>query len=416
VAEGTDKPLVVIGAGAVGVATALYLQRDGLPVTIVDPRGPGEGTSRGNASIIAVESCVPVATPGIARAVPGMLLDPLGPLAIRWSYLPRLAPWLWQFIRASAPDRVEAISIALRAILEQAIPCWEPLLAEAGIADMLRRNGMLLVFESEAKFAAMQPILELQRRRGTVFDIVAPEELRQLEPTLQPIFRHAVLYREVGHTLDNFRLVQLLAASFRRRGGSILQASAQGFTARPEGVSQVLTEAGPLDCRGVVVAAGAWSRRLARELGSAVPLDTERGYHVMLPEPGIMPRRPIYSAEGSFVATPLEHGLRLAGTVELGGLAAPPNYARADILLRHGRRIFGPLGEKGRSNWMGFRPSLPDSLPVIGPAARHRNAWLAFGHGHLGLTLAAVTGRLVADLVAGRPPLADPAPYRAGRF
>ncbi|MFO1057806.1 MAG: FAD-dependent oxidoreductase [Dongiaceae bacterium] len=411
-----DKPLVVIGAGVVGVATALYLQRHGLKVTIVDPGGPGEGTSRGNASIIAVESCVPVATPGIARAVPGMLLDPLGPLAIRWSYLPRLAPWLWQFVRASAPARVEEISIALRAILVEAIPCWEPLLADAGIADMLRRNGMLLVFESEAKFAAMQPYLELQRRRGTLFDVVAPEELRQLEPTLQPIFRHAVLYREVGHTLDNFRLVQRLAEFFRQRGGTILRAAARGFSAGAEGVTQVLTEAGAVDCRGVVVAAGAWSRRLARDLGAAVPLDTERGYHVMLPEPGIMPRRPIYSAEGSFVATPLEHGLRLAGTVELGGLEAPPNYARADILLRHGRRIFGPLGESGRSNWMGFRPSLPDSLPVIGPAGRHRNAWLAFGHGHLGLTLAAVTGRLVADLVAGRAPVADPAPYRADRF
>jgi D-amino-acid dehydrogenase len=416
VAEGNDKPLVVIGAGAVGVATALYLQRDGLPVTIVDPRGPGEGTSRGNASIIAVESCVPVATPGIARAVPGMLLDPLGPLAIRWAYLPRLAPWLWRFIRASAPDKVEAISIALRAILTESIPSWDPLLADAGLADMLRRNGMLLVFETEAKFAAMQPYLELQRRRGTIFDLIPPEELRQLEPTLQPIFRHAVLYREVGHTLDNFRLVQRLAEHFRRRGGQILQASARGFSAGPSGVSQVLTDAGAIDCRGAVVAAGAWSKTLARQLGADVPLDTERGYHVMLPEPGIMPRRPIYSAEGSFVATPLEHGLRLAGTVELGGLEAPPNYGRADILLRHGRRIFGSLGETGRSNWMGFRPSMPDSLPVIGPAGGHRNAWLAFGHGHLGLTLAAVTGRLVADLVAGRRPVADPAPYRADRF
>jgi D-amino-acid dehydrogenase len=409
-------PVAVIGAGIVGICTALYLQRAGASVVVIDPRGPGEGASRGNASIIAVESCVPVATPGIARQVPAMLMDPLGPLAIRWSYLPRLAPWLWRFVQASAPDRVEAISLALRALLVQALDAYQPLLAEAGLTGMLRRNGMLLVFESDAKFAAMQPYLELQRRRGTVMDIVAAEEIRQVEPSLAPIFRHAVLYRENAHTIDNFRLVQELAADFTRRGGTIRQASARGFAVGPEGPNQVLTDGAPVDCSAVVVAAGAWSRVLVRQLGQDLPLDTERGYHVMLPQPGVMPRLPIYSAEGSCVATPLEQGLRIAGTVELGGLEAPPNYARAAVLLQRGRRIFGALDDRGRSDWMGFRPSMPDSLPVIGPTRRHRNAFLAFGHGHVGLTLGAITGRLVAALVAGRDPGLDMAPYRADRF
>jgi D-amino-acid dehydrogenase len=225
-----------------------------------------------------------------------------------------------------------------------------------------------------------------------------------------------VLYRENAHTIDNFRLVQELAADFVRRGGAIRQASARGFTVGPEGPNQVLTDGDPVDCSAVVVAAGAWSRGLVRQLGQDLPLDTERGYHVMLPQPGVTPRLPIYSAEGSCVATPLEHGLRIAGTVELGGLEAPPNYARAAVLLQRGRRIFGALDDRGRSDWMGFRPSMPDSLPVIGPTRRHRNAFLAFGHGHVGLTLGAITGRLVAALVVGRDPGLDMAPYRADRF
>ncbi len=412
----TRPPVAVIGAGIVGICTALYLQRAGEAVVIIDPRGPGEGASRGNASIMAVSSCVPVATPGIGRRVPGMLMDPLAPLAIRWSYLPRLAPWLWRFLEASAPARVEAISVALRALLVESIGAYQPLLAEAGLSDMLRRNGSLLVFESDAKFAATQPYLDLQRRRGTVMDILAAEEIRQLEPSLAPIFRHAVFHRDNGHVVDNFRLAQSLAGDVVRRGGLIRQASARGFTFGPEGPTQVLTDSGAIDCRAVVLAAGAWSRTLVRQLGEDVPLDTERGYHVMLPEPGIMPRLPIFSSEGGCVATPLDGGLRIAGTVELGGLDAPPDPARAEVLLKRGRRLFGALDDRGRSDWMGFRPSMPDSLPVIGRSLRHRNAYLAFGHGHIGLTLAAITGRLVAALVEGREPGLDLAPYRSDRF
>jgi D-amino-acid dehydrogenase len=178
----------------------------------------------------------------------------------------------------------------------------------------------------------------------------------------------------------------------------------------------VRTEAGTHAVDAVVVAAGAWSAELARQLGHRVPLDTERGYHVMLPDPGVMPRLPIYSGDHSFAVTPLAHGLRFAGTVELGGLDAPPNYARADVLLERGRRMFPGLRDSGMTQWMGFRPSMPDSVPVIAASPRHRNAFFAFGHGHLGLTLAAVTGRLVADLVAGRETGIDMAPFRVDRF
>ncbi|HTO84775.1 MAG TPA: FAD-dependent oxidoreductase, partial [Methylomirabilota bacterium] len=212
------RHVAVIGAGIVGVATALYLQRDGHRVTLIDRLGPGEGTSKGNAAVIAVESCVPVATPGIVKRVPGMLLDPLGPLAIRWSYLPRLAPWLWEFVRASSPARVEEISIALRALLVQAVDAYMPLLRGAGLEDMLKRTGWLGVYETEKKFLGAQGDLALQRRRGVKMEVLPAEEIRQLEPSLAPIYKHAVYYPENAYVTNNFRLVQALAESFARNG------------------------------------------------------------------------------------------------------------------------------------------------------------------------------------------------------
>jgi D-amino-acid dehydrogenase len=410
------RHVAVIGAGIVGVCAALYLQRDGHRVTLIDRQGPGEGASKGNAAVIAAESCVPVATPGILRRVPGMLLDPLGPLAIRWPYLPKLVPWLWQFVRASSPERVEEISIALRPLLTQAVESYVPLLKTAGIEDMLRRTGWLGVYESEKKFAAAQGDLALQRRRGVEMQVLPPEEIRQFEPSLAPIYKHAVYFPENAYVTNNYRLVQALAENLVRSGATLLTEEVRDFAIDAAGPTHVVTDKARHAVDAVVIACGAWSKPLARRLGHRPLLETERGYHVMFPNPGVMPRLPIYSGDYSFAVTPLEHGLRFAGTVELGGLAAPPNYARAQVLVERGRRMFPQLNEAGRTEWMGFRPSMPDSVPVVSGSDRHRNAFFAFGHGHIGLTLGAVTGRVVADLVAGRDPGLDVRPYRIDRF
>ena len=408
--------IVVIGAGIVGVSSALHLQRDGHRVTMIDERDPGEGTSKGNAAVVATESCVPVATPGVLWDVPRYLMDPLGPLAIRWSYLPRLAPWLIRFLAASKPDRVEQISIALRSILTRAVAVHRDLARAIGEAEILKETGWLGVFESDAKFRSYQWDLDLQKRRGVEYKIMRAEEIRQFEPSLQPIFRHAVYYPENAYVTDNFRLVRELATLFARNGGTIVKDRVTGFELGPQGPAAVKTATNSIACDGVVVAAGAWSRSLTLMLGHKVPLDTERGYHVTLPDPGKMPRLPLYSGDHSFAVTPLSVGLRFAGTVELGGLAAPPDYRRAEILLKHGRRMFGALNEQGRSDWMGFRPSMPDSLPVISRGTRYRNTWFAYGHGHVGLTLGPITGKLIADLVAGRDPGVDLSPFRIDRF
>lgn len=409
-------PVVVVGAGIVGVCCALYLLRSGHQVTLLDRGGPGEATSFGNGSIITEEAVVPVQSPGVVWKVPGMLADPLGPLAIRWRYLPKLAPWLLQFVRASTPDRVEEISMALKALLSGARTAYDPLVQMAGIQDMIQRSGWLSVYETLAGFQAYEPMLELQRRRGVKFEVLQAEELRQLEPSLAPIFERGVFYPDVSHTVDNFRFVQELAAAFVRSGGQIRREQVGGFDAGEGVVKAVLTDTGRINCRAVVIAAGAWSKTLTSMLGSRPPLETERGYHLTLPHPGVSPRLPIYSTERGFVCTPLERGLRIAGTVELGGLEAKPNWQRAEVLYENANRWFPGLDRTDETRWMGFRPSMPDSVPVIGPAPYHRNAVFAFGHGHCGLSLAARTGALVAAVIEGRDPGIDMTPYRADRF
>lgn len=296
------------------------------------------------------------------------------------------------------------------------LKAYDPLLEAAGITDMIRRSGWVSVYETEAGFKRYEPMLELQRRRGVKFEILPAEELRQLEPSLAPVFHSGVFYPDVAHTVNNFRFVQELAAAFVRLGGEIRRQNVIGFEQGEAGVSAVVTEADSIACSGVVIAAGAWSKSLAAMLGSRLPLDTERGYHLTLPHAGTELRLPVYSTERGFVCTPLENGLRIAGTVELGGLEAEPNWRRAEVLYRNASRWFPGLDRREESRWMGFRPSMPDSMPVIGPSPRHRNAIFAFGHGHCGLSLAARTGALVSTVLAGRDPEIDMSPYRPDRF
>ena len=410
------KQVLVIGAGIVGCSAALWLQRDGHQVTIVDKSGPGEGASKGNASVIAVESCIPVATPGILWDVPKYLSDPLGPLAIRWSYLPKLAPWLWRFVGSSSEAKVEQISIALRALLVEALAAHKELARAAGCADLIEDTGWLGIFESDAKFQSYQWDLDLQKRRGVKFEVLKAEEIRQFEPSLQPIYRHAVYYPENSYVLDNFRLVRTLAEDVTRNGGHVVVDEISDFEFDAGGPKAAIGKNGRYAFEAVVVAAGAWSRTLSAKLGESVPLETERGYHVTLPHAQKRPRMPLYSGDHSFAVTPLDIGLRFAGTVELGGLELPPNYRRAEVLIKHGRRMFGDLDQRDRSDWMGFRPSMPDSRPVIDRGRKFKNTFFAFGHGHVGLTLGPITGKLIADLVSDRKPGIDLKPFAVDRF
>jgi D-amino-acid dehydrogenase len=394
---------VVIGAGIVGLSSALYLQRDGHRVTILDPREPGTATSFGNAGGIVVSSCVPLGTPGVLRQVPGMLFDPKSALSVRWRYLPRAMPWLVDFVRASRPSRVEEISKALTALNAGATEAWRDLMRDCGSTDLIRQVGWLKVYETTAGFEKAAANRALERRRGHRIDELSVDELRQLEPNLAPIFRHASIDWECSFILEPIKVTTAMAATFIARGGRIERDSVMSLSRDTEGV-RVSSEQGSRVVETAILAAGSWSRKFLSDLGVRPKLESERGYHLMLPTPERNVGRPVVNVERHFVLSPMQSGLRLASGEELAGLEAPPDFTRIKRLLPEAKRMLPGLDTEIVDSWLGRRPATPDSLPVIGKAPGLEGVICAFGHGHLGMTQGPVTGRIVADVVAGRDP------------
>ena len=408
--------VAVIGAGVIGLACAAALQQRGERVVVIDPRAPGEHCSFGNAGCLSRASCVPLGLPGAWKKVPGWLLDPGGPLRIRARYAHRVAPWLWQLHLATSAVRVNAIADALHPLLDPTIEMWRPLAEWAGVPELIRQDGYAFAYESEAGFAADALGRELRGARGVKIEVLTGGAIREFDPALSAHLTHLVVMPEQGHVPNPLRLSQALAARLREGGAKFVGAAARGFEFLDGRVTRVATDGASVDADAFVIAAGAHSRPLAAALEDEVPLETERGYHMMLAAPSVSPRIPVCSGEGKYFITPMEGGLRVAGTVELAGLDAPPDWARADAMLPGAKRLLPALGHAQATPWMGHRPSLPDSLPVIGRSRRAPNAFYAFGHGHVGLTAAAPTAQVVADLVGGMQPFLDVAPYSAERF
>jgi len=419
-AAGAARRVGVIGAGIVGVCAASWLQRDGHSVFLVEPGEPGEGASFGNAGCLNGSSVTPMAMPGIIRNLPRWLSDPLGPLALRWSYLPAMLPYLVRFWRASAPDKVRAQAAALRPLVGPTVPLLRELARDAGADELIRQRGHLYVYRSAEALEKDGFAWALRQENGVIVDRFDADELRQLEPALSRDYVHGLLVRENGHTENPFALTSRLVDEFRRRGGEIVRAGALGFCLDGRRLSAIQTDAGEFAADAAIVCAGAHSKPLAAALGDRIPLETERGYHLMIGDPEVMPQIPTADADGKFVATPMATGLRFAGTVELAGLAAPPDWRRARILLTQGRRMLPGLAadypDERLTMWMGHRPALPDSLPALGPSRATPDVVYAFGHGHVGLTAAPMTGKIVADLIGGRPPTIDISAFAPGRF
>ena len=368
----------VIGAGIVGVCAASWLQRDGHSVFIVEAGEPGHGASFGNAGAFNASSVTPVSMPGVMRNVPHWLADPLGPLSLRWSYLPAIAPWLVRFIRAGTPEKVHAQARALRPLVGATLEALMPLVRDAGADDLVHRLGHLYVYRSVQSLEKDRLAWQLRRENGVETDEFDADELRQLEPTLSRDYVRGILVRENGHTSNPLGLVRRLLDHFLHNGGELEQAQALGFRLDGRKLVAIRTDRGELAADAAIVCAGAWSKPLAAALGDHIPLETERGYHLMIRDPEIMPRIPTADADGKFVATPMDTGLRFAGTVELAGLAAPPDWRRARILLEQGRKMLPGLAaehpEERISVWMGHRPSLPElaagAWAVAGDAGR----------------------------------------------
>jgi len=411
---------VVVGAGIVGLSAALALQADGHRVTVLDPAGPAGGASSGNAGWLSGASVVPSAYPGMLKSVPGWLLDPLGPLALRWRYLPTAAPWLLRFLRAGTAPRIMAQAKALRQLLAPSVAAHRDLAAAVGADHLIQQQGALWVYRTEAAFRADATGTALRRAQGVMVEELDDYAIRQLEPSLSRDVKFARFIAENGHCTDPAALCRLVADAILANGGRILGERATDVDLRDGRVAAVRTEQANHPADWLVLAAGAWSAPLAARLGDRVPLESERGYHLEIAEPEVMPRLPIMSGEGKFAVTPMAGRLRFAGTVEFAGLSAPPDWRRADLLLRQARELFpalpATLPEERVSRWLGHRPSTPDSLPVIGRSRRARNAFHAFGHGHVGLASGPLTGRIVADLIAGRTPPIEIEPFAPGRF
>jgi D-amino-acid dehydrogenase len=411
-----EPGVVVIGAGVVGLSAAIALEARGLAVTVLEREAPAAGASAGNAGAFAFTDILPLASPGILRKAPKWLLDPLGPLSIPPSYAMQIAPWMFRFWRACSASRVAHSTAAQTALMDLSKAALEPFLTETGTASMLRKEGNLQVYESQAELDASLPGWKARAEHGIEFRHMDAAGMAEIQPGLAPRFTHGT-FTPGWYSIADPKLYTLaLADHFRARGGVIERAEVSGLKAIDGGVEIATADGRTRRVERVVLAAGAFSHLLARGLGENIPLETERGYNTTLPADAFDLRTQVTFGGHGFVVTRLSTGIRVGGAVELGGLKLPPNFRRSEAMLEKARRFLPGLKPDGGVQWMGFRPSMPDSLPAIGRARATANVVYAFGHGHLGLTQSAGTARLVTDLLTGRPTGIDIAPFSPQRF
>ena len=411
-----DSDIIVIGGGIVGIAIAAYLAEAGRRVLVLDRSGICEETSSGNAGALAFSDILPLAHKNMLPHVPRWLLDPLGPLSLPPAYLPRALPWLWRFYRAGRPAAFEASVAAQASMMTLAEREWMGLFGRMGAKHMVREDGCLELYESEAEFRAAEEGWRLRRRFHIPFRHLERDQIAEYQPGLSERFVRATFVPGWKTVSDPQRVGQTVWAHAEAHGASFMPVEVAAVKSEAEGIAIHIPGGEKLCCGRLVIAAGAWSRQFAASFGDRIPLETERGYNTTLPVGAFDVKRQLQFSGHGFVITPLETGLRIGGAVEFGGLKRPPNHARSRAMLEKAMRFLPGLKTEGGRQWMGYRPSLPDSLPVIGPARNEPRVIYAFGHGHLGLTQAAATGRLIRDIVQDRPPPVDLKPFRVERF
>ncbi|WP_373421642.1 NAD(P)/FAD-dependent oxidoreductase [Burkholderia multivorans] len=412
-----SETAVVIGGGIVGVCCALYLQRDGHAVTLIDPAAPGDSTAKWSCGQMAVSEIIPLSKPGILKKVPGWLLDQSGPLALRPGALPGILPWFFRFVASARHAKIVSIAQAMATLTHDVYTDYAPLLDACGDSALLGQHPVLEVFDDPAGIAHEQPHLELRQSLGFQSQRLTATEIADLEPALAGRFRHGLLFPEWRAVNDTEGFIAALTASFEAQGGRRIRANAARIDeadGRATGV--MLTGGEHIAAAHVVVAAGTGSRHFFGALGVRVPLEGIAGYQALLADPGVAFRHSVIYADGGFCFSPMTRGLQIGGTIEFAGRNAQPNFRRADIILEKAKRILPELRTARVEYGVGYRPFLPDTKPIIDRSKRLPNAYMAFGHGQLGLTLGATTGRLIADLAAGRPTRQNLAPFSAYRF
>jgi D-amino-acid dehydrogenase len=409
----------IIGAGIIGVSTAAFLQRAGYRVTLIDRLPPGEGCSFGNAGGVAFAEIMPAMNPGVYRKLPGWLLDPLGRLTIRWSYLPKALPWFMAAARNTLPHRMKSITAARADLAPRVVSDFETLLKAAGHHSLMVYRDTLKLYDTPAQFNGDAHERAVKKSHGFECQTFTGDECREMEPAIAKTVVHGAFHGGWYFVKNPERVVKSIAEQVVRNGGEIIADDVSAVHSTDgKATSLSLKQRGEFPIDRLVVCAGAYSHLLARQLGERVLLEAERGYHIMLPNSGVSLSRTLTYARTPGAATPMDMGLRLAGTDEFAGLDAAPNWARADALWKVFKRVLPGLNEPdaATTRWMGRRPGTPDSLPVIGPSKRASNVWYGFGHGHMGLTWGPTTGRLISELMTGIKSNIDLSPFRVDRF
>jgi D-amino-acid dehydrogenase len=411
----TDRPIIVIGAGICGVSTAIWLQRAGHRVILMDKGLPGMGASYGNAGLLAQWAVVPVTSPSLWRDAPRYLLNPNSPLFMKWSYFPKLLPWLARYLSHATDAKTRRIVANLVPLLGDAVDQHKSLVRGTALERWVSDSKLSYAYRSKAEFDADSYAWALKRTAGFEPTILVGGQVRESEPILGPAVQCLAVLEGQGHIVNPGQYVTELTSLFTARGGLFIQAEVLDLQKSGGRISRVETDKGSFECRHAVITAGIWSKELMKKLKLNVPLETERGYHVIFENPSRMPNNPMMIVAGKFVVTPMDMGLRCAGTVELGDHYAGPSKAPIRLLRRHAKDIFPDLTYSGVSEWMGFRPSTPDSVPLIGELGRS-GIYVGFGHQHVGLTSGPKTGRLLAQMIDGTAPNMDMSPYDPARY
>jgi len=408
---------VVIGGGIVGVCCALYLQREGYRVTLVDPAAPGDSTAKWSCGQMAVSEVIPLSKPGILKKIPSWLLDQKGPLALRPSALPGILPWFLRFVANARHSKIVEIAEAMTTLTEKVYEDYAPLLDACPDKTLLGQRPIVEVFDTPAGVIHERPHLELRKSLGFASEELSEADIADLEPSLAGKFKHGLLFPDWRAVSDTEGFIAALTRSFIDQGGVRVRDQVKRID-ESEGLATGVTLRGGsrFAAQHVVVAAGTGSREFFAQLGVDIPLAGIAGYQVVLPNPGVEIRHSVIYADGGFCFSPMTRGLQIGGTIEFAGANPEPNFKRAEIILEKAKRILPELQTANLEYGVGYRPFLPDTKPVIDRSARLSNVLMAFGHGQLGLTLGATTGRLIADLAAGRPTAQDLTPFSAQRF
>ena len=412
----TPNTIAVIGAGIVGVSTAVWLIRAGHKVVLIDKTGPAAQTSFGNAGLLASAAIVPVTTPGLIWRAPKILLDPSEPLFLKWSYLPRLMPWLARFLSHANARDARRIARALMPIIGDSLADHQALAASTGAEGYITPSDYVYLYKSEADFRADRFAWNTKAENGFTWREMNAADYAQYDPKLAGPDCYAAALPNHGYITDPGDYIKTLADYVARAGGQIIKAEVSAILRDGGRVTGLRAGGTVIPCNAAVLTTGAWSKPMARDLGLTVPLETERGYHLELWNPSFTPAAPTMINAGKFVATPMQGRLRLAGIVELGGLEPGPSRAPFDLMRKNLARVFPTLTWSHETEWMGHRPTLPDSLPMIGAVPGVQGAYVGFGHQHIGLTGGPKTGRILAQLISGQTPNLDLSPYAPGRF